>query len=58
MAGRTAKSTSFKEVLINNTDEYIDQALATDDPERRQKLREAIRQMQQLLLIVSELENK
>lgn len=48
--------TPFKEYLIAKIDDYMDQAFASDDPAKRQNYREAIKQMEQLLLVVSELE--
>lgn len=56
MPAKTTKKSSFKEVLIEKIDEYMDQAFATTEEEKRNKYREAIRQMQQLMLTVSEIE--
>lgn len=56
MAKTASKKMSFQEILIAKVDDYMDQAFATEDPNRRQKCREAIQQIEQLLLIVSELE--
>ncbi len=55
MAPKNTKNMDFKEILMAKTNDYMDQAFATDDPGKRQKLREAIHEMQKLLLIVSEL---
>lgn len=56
MPSKPVKKQAFKEVLIAKIDEYMDQAFATTDTEARQKYREAIRQMEKLLITVSELE--
>lgn len=53
---KSSLKTPFKEYLIVKIDDYMDQAFATEDPTKRQNYREAIKQMEQLLLIVSELE--
>lgn len=47
---------AFKEILINKIDDYLDHAFATEEAEKRQKYREAVRQIEQLLLTVSEIE--
>lgn len=56
MATKQAKNNTFKEVLINKIDDYLDEAFATEDKEKRQKYREVIRELEKLLLLVTELE--
>ena len=56
MATKQAKNNNFKEVLVAKIDDYMDEAFATDDPGKKQKYREVIREMEQLLLMVCELE--
>ena len=53
---KASKSVSFKEFLIAKIDDYLDQAFSIEDSEKRQKYREAIRVMEQLLLLISDLE--
>lgn len=56
MATKQTKVNSFKEILVAKIDDYMDEAFATDDPEKRQKYRESIRKMEQLLLAIAEIE--
>lgn len=49
-------SNQIESIRMPKIDDYMDQAFATDDTEKRQKYREAIRQMEQLLILVSEIE--
>lgn len=56
MPSKPTKKLSFKESIVAKIDEYMDKAFATTDIEMRQKYRDAIRQMENLLLLVSELE--
>ncbi len=56
MATKQTKNNSFKEILVAKINEYMDEAFETNDVEKRQKYREIIRHMEQLLLFVAELE--
>lgn len=56
MSTKRTKNNSFKEILSAKIDDYMDEAFATNDAEKRQKYREAIRQMEQLLLAIAEIE--
>lgn len=56
MPSKSAKKPAFKEFLITKIDEYMDLAFATTETEVRQKYREAIRQMEKLLITISEIE--
>ena len=56
MATKQTKNNSFKEILVAKIDDYMDEAFATNDTDKRQKYRETIRQMGQLLLTVAEIE--
>ena len=56
MPSKPVKKPAFKEALIAKIDEYMDLAFATDDAEKRQKYRNAIRQMENLLISISEIE--
>ncbi len=56
MATKQTRNNTFKEILVAKIDDYIDEAFTTDDPGKRQKYREVIREMEQLLLMVCELE--
>ena len=59
MSSKTTKASkiaSFKDVLILKINDYLDQAFSTEDTDKRQKYREAIMAMEQLLLLVSDLE--
>ncbi|MBQ2622927.1 hypothetical protein IJG12_01225 [Candidatus Saccharibacteria bacterium] len=56
MATKQTKNNSFKEILVAKIDDYMDEAFATNDTDKRQKYRETIRQMEQLLLTVAEIE--
>lgn len=56
MPSKPVKKLTFKEALITKIDEYMDKAFETKDEEMRQKYRNAIRQMEKLLITVSELE--
>ena len=56
MPSKPSKKPTFKETLIIKIDEYMDRAFATLDPEEREKYRTAIRQMEQLLVAISETE--
>ncbi|MBR2766854.1 hypothetical protein IKD67_02095 [Candidatus Saccharibacteria bacterium] len=53
---KASKKASFKDVLILKINDYLDQAFSTEDTDKRQKYREAIMAMEQLLLLVSDLE--
>lgn len=55
MATKQTKNNTFKEILVAKIDDYMDEAFATDDPGKRQKYREVIREMEQLLLMISDL---
>ena len=56
MPSKPVKKPAFKEVLVAKIDEYMDKAFETTDADMRQKYRDAIREMQKLLVIISELE--
>lgn len=56
MPSKPVKKMGFKEILVEKIDEYMDQAFAVTDSDMRQKYREAIRQMEQLLLTISGIE--
>lgn len=56
MATKQTKNNTFKEILVAKIYDCIDEAFATNDVEKRQKYREAIRQMEQLLLAIAEIE--
>lgn len=56
MAPKNTRNIDFKEILMAKINDYMDQAFATEDLTRRQKLREAISELQKLLLLVSKLE--
>ena len=59
MATKNSKSsqkTTFKETLVNQIDEYMDLAFCTEDSNERERYREAIRQMEHLLLTISNIE--
>lgn len=56
MATKQTKNNIFKEVLVAKIDDYMDEAFATDDPGKRQRYREVIREMEQLLLMVCEID--
>ena len=56
MANKQTKNSTFKEVLVAKIDDYMDEAFATQDTEKRQKYREVIHKIEQLLLMVCELE--
>ena len=56
MPSKTVKKNTFKEVLVNKVDEYIDRAFATENADERQKYREVIRQMEKLIITVSDIE--
>lgn len=56
MPSKTTKKSTFKETLIVQIDEYMDKAFATDDADMRQKYRDAIHQMEKLLMTVTEIE--
>lgn len=47
---------SFREMLVEKIEEYMDKAFDTTDPELREKYRDVIHEMEQLLLMVSDLE--
>jgi len=47
---------SFKEVLVNQIDEYMELAFCTEDSNEREKYRGAIREMEHLLLTISNIE--
>lgn len=56
MANKQTKNNTFKEVLVTKIDDYMDEAFATDDSVKRQKLREIIREMETLLLKITEVD--
>lgn len=56
MANKQTKNNTFKEVLVSKIDDYMDEAFATEDKEKRQKYREVIRKIEKLLLIITKLE--
>ena len=56
MPSKPTKKVSFKETLILKIDEYMDAAFATNDPDTRQKYGEAIRQIEKLLITITEIE--
>ena len=53
---RSTQKASFNNILIAKIDDYMDRAFATEDQDNRQKYREAIREMEKLLVLTSELE--
>lgn len=55
MATKQNKNSTFKEILVAKIDDYIDEAFNIEDIEKRQKYREVIREMEQLLLMISDL---
>lgn len=46
---------SFREVLVEEIEEYMGKAFDADNPTLREKYREVIREMEQLLLAITEL---
>lgn len=56
MPSKPVKRQTFKESLIAKIDEYMDKAFATKDEELRQRYRDVIREMEHLLLTISNLE--
>ena len=55
MAEKTTKKVSFKEYLVQKIGAYTDQADATEDLDERQAIREAIHELEQLVLSISNL---